>query len=323
MLWGLGHLDGFSAETKSELIQVRSERACCRKAELAGLVHSIGSIRLSRLDGLALVMQTENPAVARKVMTLTREIFGVAVEVIMEDRPRLGRRHSYRIEVAPGEESRRILSELQIMDRRNHLDGGVAPGITRNDCDRWAFLRGAFIGAGSISDPAKSTYHLEFVSENPDFAQGLFYLLSLGHLKAKLANRKSTHIVYLKESDSIVRLLSLLGACNAVLKIEDLRVLKEMRGGVNRLVNAETANLAKAADSGAVQVKMIRDLEQKVGLWNLPDPIREFAAARLENPEISLRELGALMRPPLGKSAVNHRLIRLRELWHRYHLEGQ
>lgn len=311
-------MKGFSAETKRELAQVRPDRACCRRAEIAALVHATGSIRVSALDGVAIVMKTDHGAIARKVMTLFREVFGFGVEVLLEERPQLGRGRTYRIEVPPGEPSRRVLNELEILDRRNHLDEGVPPGITRNECCRWSFLRGAFLGAGSLSDPSRGTYHLEFVSESPDFAQGLYYMLSLGHLKVKMSARKQTHIVYLKESASIVRLLSLMGACNAVLQIENLLVIKEMRGDVNRRVNAETANLYKAAESGAEQAKMVADLSRTIGLSRFPDSVREFALARLDNPELSLRELGAMMHPPVGKSAMNHRLRKLRQLWYEH-----
>lgn len=308
-------MKGFSSETKSELAQVRPTRPCCRRAELTALMHAAGSIRVSGIDGVAIVMKTDHGAIARKIMTLFREVFGFGVEVILEKRPQLRRGHTFRIEVPAGEPSRRVLNELEILDRMNHLDEGVPPNITRNECCRWSFLRGAFLGAGSLADPSKGTYHLEFVSESPDFAEGLFYMLSLGRLKAKMSVRKQTHVVYLKESASIIRLLSQLGACHAVLQIEDLRVMKEMRGDVNRRVNAETANLFKAAESGADQAKMIADLTEAVGMSNLPQSVREFALARLDNPELSLRELGALMNPPVGKSAMNHRLRKLRQLW--------
>lgn len=316
-------MDGFSAGTKSELAQLKPEQACCRRAELAGLVHAAGRIRLSSIDGLALVIETEHPAVARKIMWLFRECFGLTVEVILEERARLGKHHGYRIEAPAGTDSRRVLHTLEILDHNNQLDGGVSSTLTRSECCRWSFLRGAFLGAGSIADPAKTTYHLEFVPESPELAEGLYYLLSLGHLRAKMATRKNMPLVYLKESDSIVRLLSEMGAHHAVLSIQELRVMREMRGGVNRMVNAETANVAKAAESGAEQAKMVADIERWVGLDRLPPRIREFAVVRMENPEMSLRELGAIFSPPLGKSAVNHRLRWLREFWKEHVPESQ
>ncbi|HAW72013.1 MAG TPA: DNA-binding protein WhiA, partial [Firmicutes bacterium] len=151
-------------------------------------------------------------------------------------------------------------------------------------------------------------------TENPEFAQGLFYLLSLDHLRVKTSNRKQTYVIYIKECDSIVQLLTLMGASNAVLRIANLLVIKEMRSGVNRLVNAETANLSKAAESGAEQLKLIKEIDACYGIKRLPEKLRQFAMMRMEHSELSLKELGALMQPPVGKSAMNHRLRRLREI---------
>jgi len=305
-------LKSFSSETKGELAGVRSDAKCCRLAELAGLIHAAGKIRLSN-EGITLVLETENGAVARKMVWLFNEVFKLSPEVIVEERKRLGRHHAYHIGIVSDTHVRQILKDVHILDDANHLDGSIAPELTSSECCRWSFLRGAFLGAGSLSDPARN-YHLEIITENPDFAQGLYYLLSLDHLRVKNSNRKQTHVIYIKECDSIVQFLTLMGANNAVLRIANLVVIKEVRSGVNRLVNAETANLSKAAESGADQLKVIKEIDACYGINRLPEKLRQFALMRIEHPEVSLKEIGAMMQPPVGKSAMNHRLRRLREI---------
>jgi DNA-binding protein WhiA len=305
-------LQSFSSETKSELAGIRADAKCCCLAELAGLIHAAGKIRLST-EGVTLILETENGAIARKMVWLFNEVFKLSPEVIVEERKQLGKRHAYHVGIVSDTLVRQILKDVHILDDANHLDGSIAPELTGKECCRWSFLRGAFLGAGSISDPARN-YHLEIITENPEFAQGLYYLLSLDHLRVKNSIRKQSYVIYLKECDSIIQLLTLMGANDAVLRIANLLVIKEMRGGVNRLVNAETANLAKAAESGAEQLKLIKEIDECYGINRLPDKLKQFALMRIEHPEVSLKEIGAMMRPPVGKSAMNHRLRRLREI---------
>ncbi|HEY8462497.1 MAG TPA: DNA-binding protein WhiA, partial [Bacillota bacterium] len=185
----------------------------------------------------------------------------------------------------------------------------IRPELVRKVCCRAAFLRGAFLAGGSITDPQKKTYHLEIVTQSEDFANGLVYLMSLFHLKAKLSSRKGQFPVYLKDSEAIGKFLSLIKAHHGLIKLEEVKVIKELRGEVNRLVNCETANLGKSLAAAWKQIEMIREF----GIQRLPENLRSVALVRLEHPEASLRELGEYHSPPLSKSAVNHRLRQIRE----------
>lgn len=184
--------------------------------------------------------------------------------------------------------------------------------LSRTCCKR-AFLRGAFLASGSISDPQKS-YHFEIVCQEQSQAQLLQELYHAFELDAKIVQRKKYFIVYLKEGAQIVDALNVMGAYVALMNLENVRIFKEMRGSVNRIVNCETANINKVVGAACRQVEDIRYIQNKVGLDELPPALREMALIRLEYPDSSLKELGELCDPPVGKSGVNHRLRKLGEI---------
>jgi hypothetical protein len=174
-------------------------------------------------------------------------------------------------------------------------------------------VRGAFLAGGSISNPEKS-YHFEIVCQREEYAQTLRELLRGFELDAKIVLRKKYYIVYLKEGDQIVDALNLMGAYVALMELENVRILREMRGSVNRIVNCETANINKVVDAACRQVEDIKYIRTKMSLEELPPALREMAELRLEYPDSSLKELGELCDPPVGKSGVNHRLRKLSQL---------
>ncbi|MCI5827287.1 MAG: DNA-binding protein WhiA [Lachnospiraceae bacterium] len=184
--------------------------------------------------------------------------------------------------------------------------------LSRNCCKR-AFLRGAFLASGSISDPQKS-YHFEIVCQEEAQARLLQQLYRTFELDAKVVQRKKYYIVYLKEGAQIVDALNVMGAYVALMNLENVRIFKEMRGSVNRIVNCETANINKVVGAACRQVEDIHYIQSKMGLDELPPALREMALIRLEYPDSSLKELGELCDPPVGKSGVNHRLRKLGEL---------
>ena len=181
--------------------------------------------------------------------------------------------------------------------------------VSRQDGKR-AYLRGAFLGSGSVSDPAKM-YHLEFSTVNIEISQNLRKLLNSYKLNAKIVTRKNNNVVYIKESEHITDLLNLMGAYNALMHLEDIKIKKQMRNDVNRLVNCETANLNKTVDTSMRQIECINYIMEKQGLDYLPENLHEIAMLRVENPDMSLKELGEIMETPLGKSGVNHRLKKI------------
>lgn len=176
-----------------------------------------------------------------------------------------------------------------------------------------AFLRDAFLETGSMSNPEKG-YHLEFVCEDERHAQKLIETMQKYEITAKTVLRKRYTIVYIKESEDIVKLLNVMGAHNCLMNLENLRILKDMRNAINRQVNCETANISKTVSAANKQIADIVYLKEHYGLDNLSENLREMAEIRLEYPDATLKELGGYLVPPVGKSGVNHRLRKLSEL---------
>ena len=182
---------------------------------------------------------------------------------------------------------------------------GIKSSLVDTDETKKAYIRGAFLGGGSISNPEK-TYHLEFVTHDLDYAQELSALINSFGLTSKVIQRKNSFIIYLKEGEQIVDLLNIIGAHNSLLELENIRIMKEMRNNVNRLVNCETANLSKTVNAAVRQVESIKLIQKEIGLNRLPQNLREIAELRLNHPDESLKELGEMLNPPIGKSGLNH-----------------
>lgn len=193
------------------------------------------------------------------------------------------------------------------------LDYRIEEYIFKDEDIKRAYIRGAFIGGGSISNPEK-TYHLEFVTHSEEYAKDLSNLINTFSLNSKVIQRKNSFIVYIKEGEQIVDLLNVIGAHSSLLEIENIRIMKEMRNNVNRLVNCETANLSKTVNAAVRQVESIKLIQSQIGLQRLPDNLREIAELRLNYPDESLKELGEMLDPPVGKSGINHRLRKIEKI---------
>ena len=185
--------------------------------------------------------------------------------------------------------------------------------LVQQTCCKRAFIRGAFMAAGSISDPNKS-YHFEIVCHTLEQAQQLKELMEFFEAEPKIVERKERMVVYLKEGSQIVDLLNVMEAYVSLMNLENVRILKEMRNSVNRRVNCETANITKTVTAATRQIEDIIYIRDHYGLENLPEPLSQMAEVRLENPDAPLKELGEYLDPPVGKSGVNHRLRKLSEL---------
>ncbi|HHW12792.1 MAG TPA: DNA-binding protein WhiA [Firmicutes bacterium] len=299
----------YSQRTKEELARKYPAQKCCVKAELAAIVRASGSLHLRANHSYVLTVSSESAALIRKTLLLLKKYFQLPGQIIVEDTGRFNRRH-YRLQLIGARNVKRVLTELEILSAGLQLNSAISPSLVRNDCCRAAFLRGAFLARGSITDPQKPNYHLEITTENEEFAVGLNYLLNLCGFRAGIHHRKE-YTVYLKGAETISRFISFIGAHSAFLAMEEVRVIKEMRNEVNRLVNCETANLEKSVRAGLEQVEAIKALQDRKVLATLPASLQEVARLRLEHPEVSLRELGELATPPLSKSAVNHRMRKL------------
>lgn len=190
----------------------------------------------------------------------------------------------------------------------------MAPPYMEKTCCKRAFIRGAFLEAGSITDPNKS-YHFEIVCKTMEQARFLQATINEEFdLNSKIVERKEHFVVYIKEGEEIVEMLNIMEAFVALMNLENVRILKEMRNSINRKVNCETANLIKAVKSASKQIQDIEYIRDSIGIDSLPKNLQEMAWVRLENPNATLKELGELMDPPVGKSGVNHRLRKLAEI---------
>lgn len=295
----------FSGQIKEELAQVISSPRHCQLAELAALVQFCGHIEE---DG-SLLVQSENPLVIRKYFTLLKKTF--KIEAVAKSQMQT---QNYRLFVT-GEDAFRVLEALKICDTAGHLMMRhlTDPVLIKNSCCKRAYLRGCYMAVGSMSDPYKS-YHLELVCGLQAQTEQLLKILHDFSLDAKMIVRKKYYVVYMKEGENIADFLNITEAHKALMEFENTRIYKGMRNMVNRKVNCEAANITKTVNAATRQVEDIRLIREKMGLEGLPEPLRQMAYVRLENPQASLGELGKLLDPPVGKSGVNHRLRKLGEL---------
>jgi len=304
----------FSSKTKNELSRIQLEEKCCLLAELAALIRMSGSIQMSGLGKVNLKVSTENAAIARRIFTLLKTLYNVNTEVMVRKNKQLKKNNNYLIVVNYRNNAEKILLDVGILrvDGNNNykIDYRIPKEITKNRCCKRAYIRGAFLGGGSISNPER-TYHLEFVTHNQEHSEDLCELINSFDLNAKIVLRKENYVVYLKEGEQIVDILNIIGAHSALLKLEDIRILKEVRNNINRIVNCETANLSKTINASLRQIKNIEYIDEVMGINNLPENLVDIARLRLTHRDASLKELGMMLVPKVGKSGVNHRLRKL------------
>ena len=297
----------FSNDVKNELSRLETNEVCCDKAELLGVLRMSGAIVIRGMN-IGIHFSTENAALARRVLQILKNNYQVQTEVVITRSRRLKKNNRYQVRVLPAPQVNIAMTELQLLSMESDLKN---PLLTKQCCKR-AFLRGAFLGGGSISRPS-SDYHLEMVTGNEDFARSIIKVMHTFSMKAKLTDRKNDYIVYLKDGESITNLLRVIGAHNSMMEFEGVRVLKEMRNNVNRRVNCETANLGKVVKAAVRQGNCIKFIDEHMGLSELPEALQETAKLRLKYPEASLNELVEYS-GGIGKSGINHRLKKLQEM---------
>ncbi len=280
----------FSGEVKEELAKRISPARHCQLAELAALLSFCGHMGLDENGRYTIGFQTENELIVRKGFTLLKKTFNIESGAEMS-----------------GEQTELLCGKFG-------MPGDPAnPMLMKNSCCQRAFLRGAFLAVGSMSDPRKG-YHLEFVCDGQEKARQLRGMIQGFAIDAKVILRKKYYVVYLKEGAGIVDLLGVMEAPLSLMNLENLRILKEVRNSVNRRVNCEAANITKTVNAASRQIEDIEILRDRLGLQNLPENLRQIAQVRLEYPDAPLKELGEYLDPPVGKSGVNHRLRKLSEL---------
>lgn len=267
----------FSSDVKVELARQHSKSSHCQVAELAAMIMQEGRISMEPME---LSFESENPMLMEKYTILMKRCFGIGEDHPMEE-----------------EDCRRIVEAIQGL-------------YLEKMCCKRAFIRGAFLASGSMSDPEKS-YHFEIVCRSLPQAERLQELMAEFETEPKIVERKNHYVVYLKDGSQIVDMLNVMEAYVSLMNLENVRILKEMRNSVNRKVNCETANINKTVNASVKQVADIEFIRDELGFDELPEQLREMALVRLEYPDAALKDLGAYMNPPVGKSGVNHRLRKL------------
>ena len=299
----------FSGEIKEELSRQSSSGRHCRVAETAAILSLCGKVLITESNQYCVKIQTENLPVARKYFTLLRKTFNIEAELAVRQNQR---ENTYTISVNDPEQVRRILQVSRLMPGEAK-DTFIHSALVQRRCCKRAFLRGAFLSSGSISDPNKF-YHFEVVCPSLEKAEQIREVIGCFEMEARIVRRKNHFVVYVKEGAQIVELLGIMGANVSVMNLENVRILKEMRGSVNRKVNCETANINKTVHAAVKQMEDIRFIQEKIGFSALPEGLEQIAKLRLEFPEATLAELGAMLSPAVGKSGVNHRLRKLKSI---------
>jgi len=303
----------FSAQVKSELAHIQTDLDSCQRMELAGLLRAIGRVELQGGGRIALSLTTDSSPTARKVIRLLRTNFGLEYRVMVMRRQKLRKNLVYRVYLPHQERLQPMLRACGLIDDDGSLAEWVdVPELSHDNCRR-AYLRGTFLGTGWVSSPERQ-HHLEMVTTATEAADAIGQMLFGYGISVRMAYRKELLLLYVKDAEQIARFLNVVGAHQSLLHYEDVRALKEMKNRVNRQVNAETANLAKTADAAARQVEVLERWQAAGGLARLSEPLRELAALRLANPDASLKELGEMCHPPIGKSGVAHRMRQLMAL---------
>ena len=270
----------FSSDVKEELARQYSKSRHCQIAELSAMIMQEGRISV---NPLALSFETENPVLIEKYASLMKRAFDVNLQ-----------------EPLDSQTCQKIVEAIQEL-------------YLEKTCCKRAFIRGAFMASGSMTDPNKG-YHFEIVCRTPEQAARIQELMKEFETDPKVIERKSYYVVYLKEGSQIVDMLNVMEAYVSLMNLENVRILKEMRNSVNRQVNCETANISKTVNAAVKQIADIELIRDTDGLDSLPMPLREMAVVRLEYPEAPLKDLGKYMDPPVGKSGINHRLRKIAAL---------
>ena len=296
----------FAAEVKKELTGLAVQKNLAQ-AELAALIRMNGSLSLNNHQ-FVLNVQTENAAIARRIFTLLKEHYGVRSELLVRRKMKLKKNNVYIVRLK--QETQKILLDLDIMDGAM-FQSHISNKIKQSEKKTRAYLRGAFLASGSVNNPETSRYHLEISSIYEEHNQDICDLLNQFDLNARTLERRNGYITYLKGAEKIADFLTLIGATNSMLKFEDVRIVRDMRNSVNRLVNCETA---KTIDAASKQIENIHFIEATVGLQSLPEKLQEIAELRIQNPEISLKELGEMIPSgAISKSGINHRIRKIND----------
>ena len=303
----------FSSKVKEELSKdCNNPRHCCI-AETAAIISMCGKVIFDEKDRVRIEIHTENVTVARKYFTLLKKTYNINTDISIRHSSSLNKSRSYILSVNDDETARKILMTCRLMKPFGVIEEDFSISdslIIQRECCKRAFIRGAFLASGSVSDPVK-TYHFEIVCLSEAKAKQLQMIMETFNINARVIKRRKYFVVYVKDSSQVVDLLNIMGAYNALMDMENVRIVKDMRNNVNRKVNCETANINKTVSAAVKQIEDIRFIQMSSAFDELPESIQEMAELRVRYPEATLAELGQLLDTPVGKSGVNHRLKKI------------
>ena len=312
----------FSSEVKGELARLEITKKCCMLAEIAGFLRVSSSIRLAGGGKFSILASTENAAIARHYKKLIEDYFNNDVALGVGDSQQPGKSKSkghnrYYLIIDPDEKSSQILRETGMMlvrEGNDYFSDGVYAPIVKSKCCKKSFVRGLFLGCGTMSDPKKG-YHLELVFSSEQLAGDVKKLIgTFVDLSANITKRKEDYIVYMKKAQYISDMLGILGADDAVLTFEEVRMNKSIITETQRMMNCDSANVDRTLSASEEQIRWIKIIQERDGLEWLPAPLRDVAELRLREPEASLTEIGEALTPPIKKPAVSKRFAKIKAL---------
>lgn len=301
----------FAGKIKEELLSQTSKSKHCQLAELATLFAMCGQIIMDADGEYQIKFATENLTVAKKCYMLVRKVFHIVPDISVSGH------HQYLLYLLDDQDAIVFMKAIRVEE--NALL--VAGSLIEKSCCKRAFLRGIFLTSGSMTDP-HSGYHLELVAASKAYAMRIREIIGVFGMEAKIVERKKSYVVYMKEGTALANFLNVIGAHRALMEFENVRILKEVRNFVNRQVNCETANIKKTVSAASRQTADIRYIHDTIGFGNLSKNLSQIAGLRLEHPDASLKDLGQMLEPPIGKSGVNHRLRKLSEIAEDLRLQG-
>lgn len=303
----------FSNDLKNETSRIHLTSSKLMLAELSGFVRTCGELKNTK-DNISLEFVTENASIARRIFTFLKS-YTSELEAYKKKSNQLNKNSNYLIVMKDKYAIDDLLYDTDFVingqyDNKNYV---VNEYIVKTDDELRAYLRSCFLGAGSVTNPEKS-YHLEFIGKTKEFAEDIKEKLVKKSLNAKTTMRKSHYIIYLKEAEQISDFMALIGANQSLLNLENIRIVKELRNNVNRVVNCETANISKIITASMKQIEDIEFLIDIGKFSELSSDIREVGQLRLENDDSSLQDISDLTNGKYSRSGINYRLKKISKM---------
>ncbi|MBO2517546.1 MAG: DNA-binding protein WhiA [Clostridiales bacterium] len=304
----------FSQSAKTEMMRTKPEKHCCMLSELSALTQCVASLGIMSGGRYRVTYHVENGDLAKRIFGLLLMRLGITASMDYRYDPALGGRQVCELTVS-GADARRLLTALNVIRSMDGQDvfKGVPRAAAGRKCCSQAFIRGVFLGSGSIQDPANG-YRMEFCLSSKERAETLRRVMEKSGISPLITERRGQYVVYVRRGDDVVALLAAMGAHKALMDMENIRIRRGAMGQVNRALNCDSANMSRQMNTGRGQADSIKEYSLRCGLSALDDTLYELARVRMQNPDVSLEQLGQMLEPPASKSAVNYRMRRLMKI---------